>query len=98
MGLLIQTNYRWSSTPRFIKAIFNFANLKIQTLFPSYVIKEAYSSGKPSRKPFISTSNKRVQSELGVDPRYKTLGAVTLDVFPKAPIGEIAWVGFTLGN
>ena len=46
----------------------------------------------------ISTLNKRVQSELGVDPRYKTLGAVTLDLFPKAPIGKIAWVGSTLGN
>ena len=34
LGLLIQTNYRWSSTPRFIKATFNFAN----------VIKEAYKT------------------------------------------------------
>ena len=43
----------WSSTPRFIRAIFNFANLKIQTLFPSYGVKEAFSPDKPSRKPFI---------------------------------------------
>ena len=69
----------------------------IQTLLASYGIKEAFSPGKPSKKQ-ISTLNKRVQSELGVDPRYKTLGAVTLDLFPKAPIGKIAWVGSTLGN
>ena len=51
LGLLIsRTNYRWSSTPRFIKAIFNFANLKIQTLFASYGVKEAFSPGKPSTK------------------------------------------------
>ena len=53
LGLLIQTiRWRWSSTPRFIKAVFNFANPKIQTLFASYGIKEAYSPGKPGRKPF----------------------------------------------
>ena len=46
----------------------------------------------------LSTLNKRVQSELGVDPRYKTLGAITLDHSLKAPLGKIAWVGFTLGN
>ena len=50
LGLLIQTKYRWNSTPRFIKAIFNFANLKIQTLFASYGVKEAFSPGKPSTK------------------------------------------------
>ena len=33
-----------------MKAIFNFANLKIQTLFASYGIKEAFSPGKPSTK------------------------------------------------
>ena len=33
-----------------MKAIFNFANLKIQTLFASYGIKEAFSLGKPSTK------------------------------------------------
>ena len=30
-----------------------FANLKIQTLFAYYGIEEAFSPGKPSRKPFI---------------------------------------------
>ena len=25
------------------------------------------------------------------------LGAVTLDLFPKAPLGKITWVGFSLG-
>ena len=48
----------------------------------------------------LTILNKRVQSELegSTDPRYKTLGAVTLDVSPKAPLGKIAWVRFTLGN
>ena len=50
LGLLTWTNYRWSSTLRFIKAIFNFANLKIQTLFASYGVKEAFSPGKPSTR------------------------------------------------
>ena len=42
--MLIQTNNR------FIKAIFNFANPKIETLFATYGIKEAYSQG--GRKSF----------------------------------------------
>ena len=26
-----------------------------------------------------------------------SIGAVTLDLFPKAPLGKIAWLGFALG-
>ena len=64
-------------------------------MIASYGIKEANRVEK-----HLITLNKRVQSKLegSTDSRYKTLGEVTLDLSPKAPIGEIAWVGFTLVN
>ena len=85
---------------RFIKAIFNFANLRSKHCLPLMVSRRLSAQANPVENHF-STLNKRVQSELGVPLivcRHNTLGAVTLDVSPKVLFGEIAWVGFTMGD
>ena len=67
---------------------------------PLMVSRRLSAQANPVENHF-STLNKRVQSELGVPLivcRHNTLGAVTLDVSPKVLFGEIAWVGFTMGD
>ena len=60
-------------------------------------------------KPFFCKSS--CVTDIGVKPLALTtfpllspcldlkvfIGAVTLDLFPKAPLGKIAWLGFALG-